>query len=317
MQQKFPDWKRFNTDRIMESITLQQKDIVLTKETATSKIIFTNDRIYKVKKNVVIFPFIDYSTGEERYTRITREFTKGKEYSPEIYICQTLLNGPNIINEPSICMSRGDSSRSTLFDYLSTHVSNSLILDDLLNDIKRFHTHTRMVLPAADHGIMSLKRRFSMLCEEATVLNKKLDKNYLQLIDSNIAYYDAEYSNRFSRGFIRELHGDLHTNNILYDEKNFYLFDFLDFDDSYTTGDYLQDIGFLLADMYFFGVLQMESNKIEEIANFFNDRPGLLLLFSAYGALNRANVFEYDKQYKANLFYDISYMLLLKGKEYL
>lgn len=247
----------------MESITLQQKDIVSTKETATCTIIFTSDRIFKIKKNVVIFPFIDYSTREKRYTRITKEFTKGKEYSPEIYICQTLLNGPNIINEPSICMSRGDSSRSTLFDYLSTHVANSLALDDLLNDIKWFHTQTRMVLPTADHDIKSLKQRFSMLCKEAEVLNKKLDKNYLQLIDTNIAYYDAEYSNRLSCGFIRELHGDLHTNNILYDKKIFYLFDFLDFDDSYTTGDYLQDIGFILADMYFFGGMHYHKNDDE------------------------------------------------------
>jgi len=300
----------------MESITLNQKDIVLIKETATSTILYTNDRIYKVKKNVTIFPFIDYSTKEKRYTKITKEFTKGKEYSSEIYVCQIILNGPNINNEPSICMSRGNS-RSTLFDYMSTHDVNNFLLDELLSDIKQFHTQTRTILHASDHNILSLKQRFNMLCEEAVMLNKKLDKNYLQLIDRFIAYYDSRYNERFKCGCIRELHGDLHSSNILIDGEKFYFFDFLDFDDSYTTGDYLNDVGFFLADMYFFDIIKIESNKIEKIADFFEDEPSLLLLFSAYGALNRANVYLYDNQQKANSFYDISYMLLHKGREYL
>ena len=69
--------------------------------------------------------------------------------------------------------------------------------------------------------------------------------------------------------------------------------------------------------MYFFNVINIDSNEIERIAAFFGDDPGLLLLFSAYGALNRANVYEYDNKYIAHLFYEISYMLLCKGREYL
>lgn len=301
----------------MEPITLHQKDIVLTKETATSIIFFTNDRVYKVKKDVTIIPFIDYSTKEKRYTKIKKEFSKGKKYSSEIYLAQTLLTGPNINDEPSICMSRGDLSRSTLFDYLSTHNVNNFLLDDLLKDIKQFHTHTRTILPASGHSIISLKQRFTMLCEEAIMLNKQLDKNYLQLIHSYITYYDVRYNDRCNHGCIRELHGDLHSNNILFDGKKFYFFDFLDFEDSYTTGDYLNDVGFLLADMYLFDIIKIGSNRIEKIAHFFDDEPGLLLLFSAYGALNRANVYAYDNHYNANAFYDISYMLLCKGREYL
>lgn len=301
----------------MKPIILHEKDIVLTKETATSKILFTENRIYKVKKNVTIIPFIDYSTKEKRYTKLAKEFTKGKEYSSEIYICQNLLYGPGINGEPSICMSRGDSSRGTLFEYLSTHTVNSFLLDNLLKNIKQFHTRTSTILSTSNHNIMSLKQRFTMLCDEAIMLNRKLDKNYLELIDSFITYYDVRYSERCMRGFIRELHGDLHSNNILFDGRKFYFFDFLDFDDSYTTGDYLNDVGFLLADMYFFNVIDIESNEIEKIADFFDDDPGLLLLFSAYGALNRANVYEYDNKYIAHLFYEISYMLLCKGREYL
>lgn len=301
----------------MMPVILHPKDIVLTKETATSKILFTNNKIYKVKKNVTIAPFIDYSTKEKRYTKLAKEFIKGKKYSSEIYICQNLLYGPGINDEPSICMSRGDSSRVTLFEYLSTHTVNSFLLDNLLKNIKQFHIRTSTISSTSNHDIMSLKERFTMLCEEAIMLNRKLDKNYLELIDSFIAYYDVRYSERCKRGFIRELHGDLHSNNILFDGKKFYFFDFLDFNDSYTTGDYLNDVGFLLADMYFFNVIDIESNEIERIADFFDDDPGLLLLFSAYGALNRANVYEYDNKYIAHLFYEISYMLLCKGREYL
>lgn len=301
----------------MKPIILHEKDIVLAKETATSKILFTEDRIYKVKKNVTIAPFIDYSTKEKRYTKLDKEFIKGKKYSSEIYICQNLLYGPGINDEPSICMSRGDSSRVTLFEYLSTHTVNSSLLDNLLKNIKQFHTRTSTILSTSNHNIMSLKERFTMLCDEAIMLNRKLDKNYLELIDSFITYYNVRYSERCNRGFIRELHGDLHSNNILFDGRKFYFFDFLDFDDSYTTGDYLNDVGFLLADMYFFNVIDIESNEIEKIADFFDDDPGLLLLFSAYGALNRANVYEYDNKYIAHLFYEISYMLLCKGREYL
>lgn len=202
-------------------------------------------------------------------------------------------------------MSRGNSSRSTLFDYLSTNIVNNFLLDNILKDIKQFHTFTRIILPTSSNNIMSLKQRFTMLCKEAVMLNRKLDKKYLQIIDSFITYYNTRYSERCKRGCIRELHGDLHSNNILFDGKKFYFFDFLDFDYSYTTGDYLNDGGFFLADMYFFDIIKVESNKIERIADFFDDEPGLVLLFSAYGALNRANVYAYNNQHKANLFYDI------------
>lgn len=298
-------------------IHLSQNNINLTKETATSTIFFTRDKIYKVKKNITLYPFIDYSTKDKRFVKIDKEFMKGIKYSPEVYICQGILNGPNIKEEPFLCMRRGNLSSKTLFEFLSSNNTKAFSLYDVLRKIKLFHNQTDEISISSKHSILSLRKRFSMLCEEALMVDNKLDSYYLQLMDELIHSYELSFQERFANGKIRELHGDLHSGNILFDGEIYYFFDFLDFEDNYTTGDYLYDVGFLLADMYFFDVIKIESSEIEKIAEFFNDETSLLLLFSAFGALNRSNVFAYDKLDKANLFHKISYMLLCKGIDYL
>lgn len=300
----------------MDTITLHKKDILSQKETATSKILFTKDRIYKVKKDVLLLPFIDYSSKEKRYINILKEYSKGVTYSPQIYIDLIILDAPDIHSEPSICMCRGKQSTCTLFDYIMINGNTQLDLQKLLYKIKQFHLSTKCVLPS-EQSIMNVGQRFAMLCEEAAILNVKLEDSYLKLIKSYITYYDSKYRERCKRKYIRELHGDLHSGNILYDGKEYFFFDFLDFDDSYTNGDYLNDLGFLLADMYFFNVMNIESSAIEKVADFFNDEPVLILLFCAYGALNRANVFLNCNRTMADKFYDLFYMFLQKGIKYL
>lgn len=298
----------------MKTVYLNKDSINIVKETSTSKIIFTDDYIFKVKKEVVLPPFIDYSTKRNRELSLLREYKKGKRYSPYLYKEIVLVSGEEIDNEPGICMLIGDKTRCTVFDYLISRKHTDFSAYHLLNTVKNLHSKSPSVTVDWKKNILNIGQRFSMLLKEAKLLNKKLEDGYIELIELYLNYYMKKEDERYKRACIRHLHGDLHTGNLLYENNNFIIFDFLDFDDSYCIGDYLQDVGFLLADIYIFGMLELTDMGIMNVANWIEDDPCFIALFSSYGALNKGNILEYEKNSMADDYYNLAYSLLKEGE---
>lgn len=295
----------------MNEFIIKRQDVQFCMETATSVIYFTRDYIYKIKKSVCLQPFIDYRERDNRTEKMKLEFQTGVTYSPEVYVSIGFLYLGQIKGEPCICMRRIPLAE-TVFDYLSTKENVEFSLVALLDFVKKFHICSSEKNKIENQRIQSLRERTDMLLQEAGQIGKGLDLKFITEMKKAAETYDAVFAERYRAGYVIKLHGDLHTGNILYDKKRFYLFDFLDFQEPYTSGDYLYDIGFLLADMCYFGFL-IEENSIERLAERLEEPLSLLCLFVSYGALNRANVFYEEKKEVANKFYKISNLMLRKG----
>jgi aminoglycoside phosphotransferase family enzyme len=81
----------------------------------------------------------------------------------------------------------------------------------------------------------------------------------LEVIDKAIAVSDAfisQYAGRIRErgrlGFIRDIHGDLHSGNIFIDDKPI-IFDCIECNDAFRQIDVLSDIAFLCMDLEAFG----------------------------------------------------------------
>lgn len=73
----------------MEPITLQQKDIILTKETATSKILFTKNRIYKVKKMLLLFPLLIIQQKRNDIQKLLKNLQKVRNFLLKFIFAKT------------------------------------------------------------------------------------------------------------------------------------------------------------------------------------------------------------------------------------
>jgi aminoglycoside phosphotransferase family enzyme len=266
-------------------------------ETQTSRLYFKDNLIYKVKKKVSD-NFISYLSRENRIAAIEREFSRGVKYSPRLYRAiidvQERDGSPC---EPAICMNYLGPHYTTLFSHLRRSSSTLVSLDRLLQKIKAFHTQTRVYKETDAVTSVTMEERFQLLLREAESLGIRMESVFIEGYERFIAQYHAEYPARLGEGYIRELHGDLHTDNILFCDDDFILFDFLDFEESFTAGDVAIDLGFLVSDFCSCEEIYNLDSLLSSIDNLFNIELKTLLPLVALGLLNRANTFQLRADY--------------------
>lgn len=104
--------------------------------------------------------------------------------------------------------------------------------------------------------------------------------------------YGAIFEKRKSDGFIRECHGDLHLNNIIYTNRKITIFDCIEFNEDFRNIDCIDEMAFLIMDLksqgYFIAAFQLLNQYLKKT----EDYEGLLLLrfYEVYRAMVRAKV---------------------------
>lgn len=277
-------------------------------ETQTSRLYFRDNLVYKVKKNVSDH-FISYLTREQRITAIEREFSKGVKYSPRLYreVVDVQERGSSQ-SEPAICMNYLGPHYVTVFSYLLRSSSKLASLDRLLEEIRAFHMQTRTYKEADSLICASMEQRFQLLFREAESLGFGLHSTFMEGHERFIEHYQAQYPARLEQGYIRELHGDLHTDNILFCDDDFILFDFLDFDETFTAGDVAIDLGFLISDFCFLEGIYDLNSLLSLINGLFKIDLEILFPLIALGVLNRANTLQLRTDYShlSGKYYELS-----------
>ncbi|HKS26987.1 MAG TPA: phosphotransferase [Pyrinomonadaceae bacterium] len=261
------------------------------KETQTSRLYFKGDLVYKVKKSVAD-NFISYLTRQERRAAIEREFNRSVKYSPRLYREMVDVLEPAVPEpEPAICMNYLGPHYTTLFSHLRRSPLRAGTLGRLLDEIKAFHGRTRVYTKPDEVPSAGMERRFRLLLDEAESLGVRMQPGFIEGCEKFLSRYQAEYAVRMERGLIRELHGDLHTDNILFNGDDFIFFDFLDFEESFTTGDIGVDLGFLISDFCSREEINDPARLLSSVDSRFNVGAETLVPLAALGLLNRANTF--------------------------
>ena len=111
------------------------------------------------------------------------------------------------------------------------------------------------------HGcqVERLRRDFDDILQIKPTLEKFLGGGVTQVLDQSVTFAHQFLDNnkaylqqREKNGFVRDLHGDLHSGNIFLTQPPT-LFDCIEFDDHLRQIDVLNEIAFLLMDLEVFG----------------------------------------------------------------
>lgn len=235
-------------------------------ETHISHVFLAGAYAYKVKKPVK-FDFLDFSTLKKRLFYCKREVLLNARLARNCYIgvFPVYIKGDRLqfkkgkgakVFEYVVLMKRLDEAKilSTLIE------AGNLLLNEIAEigkKIAHFHKETPPFYGDYYGSLSVVKRDNEENLEEiAPFVGKTLSEAYFSQIknytEEFIRDHRSIFSARKASGFIKEIHGDLHTKHIVL-TKPIVIFDCIEFNNRFRIDDILNDIAFLLMDLEFMG----------------------------------------------------------------
>ena len=215
---------------------------------------------YKIKRNVR-FPFLDYSTLEQRENACKAEITFNRPNAPQIYrralpvTCETdgslTLGGTGTPVEWVVEMNRFGHQ-----DELDAIAGEGPLADELSDKLASMMVAAHETAPTRD-GLGSYEELASYVEQNDAAFHEHPDlfapedvrhlteqsRNVLTALKDLIV-------KRGEQGLVRRCHGDAHLRNIVLVDGEPVLFDAVEFSDEIATGDVLYDLAFLLMDLW-------------------------------------------------------------------
>ena len=280
-----------------------RRDLV---ETHISWVIICDAFVYKIKKPVR-FPFLDFSTLQNRRYYCEREVALNSRFSDGIYLGVVAVKEDHghwsigsqkgVTVDFAVRMRKMDPQKQMDF-LVSTGLISTREVEDLAKKIADFH---RLAQVVPSDSFQELPAQFRELEQEMGYLSEATHSDCALPIRDAIEFSDRFIHERFhllklrmEQGFFRDCHGDLHTKNI------FLLpspqpFDCIEFNDGLRQIDVANDIAFLCMDLEVMGrkdlseVFLSAYNSRFPVLNGFEDQL-LFIYYKAYRANIRAKV---------------------------
>ena len=238
-------------------------------ETHVSKVFLGGPRVLKLKR-AVVFPYLDFSTAENRRRACEAEVRINRRTAPSVYkgvVAVTrqadgalALGGVGEAVDWLVDMHRFD--QDTLFDRMALKGNlNRAMMEDLVDAITEFHQSADPVTDdktggAAGIGMIidSNDECFAAIAGggaggAAGVVGRDDTEKLTQASRTALDGIGALLDRRRDAGRVRHCHGDLHLRNICMVDDRPTLFDAIEFGDAFATIDVLYDLAFLLMDL--------------------------------------------------------------------
>jgi uncharacterized protein len=278
---------------------------VTHKETHISHLFFAGDLVYKVKKPVH-FSFLDYSTLAKRRHFLEEELRLNRRLAPSVYVgvlpivrdeSGWRLGGSAEAREYTLLMRRLPEKRMLRL-LLETQQVTGEMMRDLAKALADFHSKAERVLGIdSSEYVSSLEKQ----CKEnftdlEPFLSEDSDREALDAIRRTaLEFLDANKNllmRRVTDGWIREVHGDLHTEHICFAPEGIQIFDCIEFNAALRRCDLASETGFLTMDLAARGGEQLCTPFLASYRQLMcdPDLPQLLPFFECYRALVRAKV---------------------------
>lgn len=234
-------------------------------ETHISWIVLSNELVFKIKKPVK-FSFLDFSTRSQREIFCKQEVALNSRFS-DIYLGTEPIffkDGKWVIagtgDEPvdfAVVMRKMDNHKR-MDRLMESGKVDQVAVKELAKTIARFHIQAEKM--SAPFELDKVKTIFNdILTVEDLLLEghgrrelKQLIRKAIQMSDSFLEKNHMHFQRRIDQGFKRDLHGDLHCENIFLENPPV-IFDCIEFNEEYRQIDVLYDIAFLSMDMESWG----------------------------------------------------------------
>ncbi|HML28487.1 MAG TPA: AAA family ATPase [Hyphomicrobium sp.] len=270
-------------------------------DTHISIIILSGNRAYKLKR-AVRFPYLNFSTAEQRLSACRKEFQLNRRTAPSLYIVvrritreaggRLTFDGSGEMVDAVVEMVRFD--QHCLFSEIAKrHELTPALLSETALVIAEFHRDA-----PPDHrrsGTAIMADILTMNCQSMTAagLVEAERVRALELkFNSALIRVGPLLDKREHAGKTRHCHGDLHLRNICLLNGHPTLFDCLEFDDALATTDILYDLAFLLMDLWHLGFRAEANWLFNRYFDVMDEDDGVPLLpfFMAVRASIRAHV---------------------------
>lgn len=282
-----------------------EKPVLL--ETHISWVILAGAFAYKIKKPVR-FSFLDFSSLKKRKYYCERELALNRRLAPGMYlrvvpVCQdqqgfALGTKNSRIVDYAVVMSRMDTAKE-MDRLLETGQVREQAILTLAARLAAFHRGARVVQRRPDIAV--LRARFNDLLSVQAFAGRHLGADPAGVIGRAVQSSDrflersaAVIFERSAKGFVRDLHGDLHTGNVfLYEEP--VIFDCIEFNEGMRELDVLDELAFLTMDIEahgragLSGLLYREYQRLSGAESCGEDKA-LYAYYQCYRAAVRAKV---------------------------
>lgn len=277
------------------------------RETHISKVFLTDRLAYKLKK-AVRMDFLDFSTLEKRRRFCRSEVDLNRRLSDGVYLGVSavtksengfVLDGKGAVVEVAVRMRRLPENR-TLECLLSANAFTGEMLDELVDRLVRFY---RGVPAARDPDTVGGWETVSENCEENFRALEELEETeeIKRLFDrmpvvaaatrSFLRRKKRLFERRASGGRIRDGHGDLRCDHVVFDD-GVQIIDCIEFNDRFRFADVAADLAFLAMDLDVKGYERTSERLAAEFARRSGDAElySLLDFYKCYRAVVRIKV---------------------------
>lgn len=229
-------------------------------ETHASVVFLAGDFAYKVKR-AVRYPFLDFSTVEQRHAACLNELRINTRTAPQLYLEVVpisingdgtfRLRGEGNVVEWALVMRRFD--QDGLYDRMAAEGRLPVeAMGKLATVIAAFHDRADRCL-TQDQAVLPLEgvilEHEGLLTESAEMFPSEASHDLVSRTREAFSSLAPLLRERARGGYVRHCHGDLHLRNIVEISGAPVLFDALEFDDRLATIDVLYDLAFLLMDL--------------------------------------------------------------------
>ncbi|GAA4409222.1 hypothetical protein GCM10011450_23230 [Advenella faeciporci] len=274
-------------------------------QTHISTIILAGEFAYKLKKPLKL-PFLDFSTLENRHHFCLKELAINQRTAPELYLAVLPVTGsplaPDIDGQELVIdwlvkMHRFDSSQEFAVMARAGTLTFSLV-ETLARHLARFHES----LPRLSATAVNEKTTLDWLLESfdeikfhpffSAMPEATEWESFRQDLKATFENHLPWRQQRIDQGFFRPCHGDLHLGNIVLWQNRVMAFDALEFDDSLSNIDVMNDLAFAYMDLHASRLPELASRLLNTYLEEGGDYEGLRLLpeYAAYRALVRAKI---------------------------
>jgi hypothetical protein len=275
-------------------------------QTHISYLLFTPEFVYKIKKPVD-FGFLDFTTLARRLHFCHEEVRLNRRLAPDVYLGvveitsregRVFMEGTGEVVEYAVKMRRLEPG--TILEGMLPRITSAAadkMIKRVAGTIAAFHENTPACAASSGAGTpQDLKKKIDEnLSQTAAFIGVTLSREQFESIKGYslgfIANNTELLKRRVESGFIRDCHGDIHSEHISIGER-IAIIDCIEFNERFRFSDVVADIAFLSMDLDFHNRADLAKKLDASYFEATGDREGSALMnfYKTYRACIRGKV---------------------------